>query len=161
MVSRTFPIWADYTGTMMISLICGPVLGIASLALHTLIIFIFVFRWAALLPMIPMLVTVLLIYYFNKDSNKSIYKSLSVALCSTSAAFIINTVIFLCCPVPLGKHAYYAGMFTALTEAGNKFWASVITSGAVSFLDILLSFLILSVLLLILPKRDDNLIFKK
>ncbi|MBQ8605719.1 MAG: hypothetical protein IJ408_03195 [Clostridia bacterium] len=156
-----FPIWLDHTGTLIISLTCGPILGIASLILHTVIVFVFVFRWSALLQMIPILAIVLIIYYFNKDEGKSFYKDLSVALCSASSAFIINTLIFLCCPAPLGRYEYYCEAFAVLTQAGSKLWASIITSGAISFIEVLLSFLILSVLMLILPKRDENLIFKK
>ena len=157
-----FPFWPDYAGTLYIAVLCGPILAIPSLILHTAIPCMIIdgAGWSALLPAISILLVILLIYYSHKSGEKNAYKSISTAFLSGIVCFICNTVIFLCCKMPLGRYAIFSEIFSAGINTGGKLFASVVLAAAISFTEIFLTFIILECAWLLTPKRE-NIIFKK
>lgn len=156
-----FPLWTDFTGSLLITAVCGSILGILSVIIHTAILILIIDGVNALLllPAILAVITVMAVF-ISKDSFNSPKGYFLCCFCSFGSAFVLNSVINLIFGMT-GRYAVYGTAYTALHESVGKLFGSVIISAGVTFTELILSFAILALLLLIIPQKRDGLSFNK
>lgn len=156
---ENMPFWVDYTGSVYISILCGPLIGGISLILHTVAISILLGKYA-FLSAIPIVLIIVVIYIFLQNDSRNFQGGMAAAFLSSIIAYISNIVIMLSFG-PVGKYQFYSESYTLLSSQSGKFAASLMTCAIFTFIEVIVCFAILVVVILLTPKREGNVIFKK
>lgn len=156
-----FPLWLDYSGSLYIAALCGPVPGLLSALLHTLVLTLLIDGPCAMWMMLPLFFCCLVLFYARlADAFSNAAGKTGVLLCVTAAGFAGLFLPVIISGTP-GRFEAYVGVFNALREVCGRFFSAIFISGAGAFCMFLPSALIALGLYVITPKPSAGLSFKK
>lgn len=155
-----FPFWTDYTGSFLITALSGSILGVISILLHTLILTILIDGLSALWLLIPMLCVAAVISVFVKSGSFDTAKGYFLCVFSSSAASGLITAIVMMFAGVTGRYTVYAPVYTALHESIGKIAGSVILASGIAAVELLISFAVMTLVMILIPRQRDGLSFK-
>ena len=155
------PLWLDYTGSLYITIMCGPLYAFLSLVLHTTFLAILIDGWTAVLIAIPWLIVCIIFYLFDKNGLCSHSDGIAATFLAIISSFISYSAIFLISPILPHRYENIAEIANTVAEGFGKFYASITLASVLTFTEILLSVLLFAFIWFITPRAKDNMIFKK
>lgn len=156
-----FPLWLDYSGSLYIAALCGPLPALLSALIHTVMLTALIDGAPALWMMLPMFLCCLVLFYARlSDALATGIGKLGVLLAVTAAGFFGSFLPVVIHGAP-GRYSAYADAFAALSQVCGRFFAAVFFSGAAAFCIFLPSALIALGMYVITPKPSMGLTFKK
>lgn len=155
------PLWLDYTGSIYITVMCGPVYAFASVFLHTALLALLIDGPTALLVAVPMLLVCVIFFVFDKNGLTSHLDGVAAAFISIIAAFISMSLITLICGALPARYAPLSYLYEAVASESGRLFAAITVASVVAFTEVLVSILLFALIWLITPRAKDNMIFKK
>lgn len=158
----SFPLWLDYTGSFYITVMCGPILGFISVLVHTLLLVILVDGAAALWLFLPAAaICAVLTMQMKAAEMRSEFSNWKIATLTTTAAWVMNFLSFICSPNLPGRYFIYNEAFKAICNSNGKFISSLILSAGITLPETLISLALLLGMIIISPKSHNGLSFRK
>ena len=156
-----FPLWLDYSGSLYVAALCGPMPALLSAAIHTVMLTALIDGAPALWMMLPLFLCCLVLFYARMSD------ALATGIGKTGVVFALSAAGFLGTFLPViihgapGRFSGYAEAFSALSAVCGRFFAAIFFSGAAAFCFYMPSALIALGLYTITPKPKGGLSFKK
>lgn len=157
-----FSLWLDFTGSLYITAVCGPVLGAFSLLLHVTLITILIDGVCALWLIIPMTFACAVLYISKRFSL--LKKPLSYVcgmFLTTLAAFLGYFIVFIINYMPPARYSAYADALSALIQSHGRFLGCVLSSAAIAFAELVPCLLLFTAAYFLTPRPKSSLSFKK
>lgn len=156
-----FPLWLDYTGTLYITALCGPMFGFLSFIIHTALLVTLIDGWTAIIAAIPILFVCFIGYLFGKEDDKSLQGGLAAAFLALVSAFVSSTAVFYCVSSLPHRYSSYTALFETVINDSGKFFGAVTIASVTTLTEVLLMLVLFAIAWLITPKSNETLIFKK
>lgn len=155
------PLWLDYTGSLYVTVMCGPLYAFLSLALHTLLLTVLIDGWTAVLVALPWLIVCIIFYLYDKRRLTSHADGIAASFLAVISTFISYSAVFLILPILPHRYENLAEIANTVADGFGKFYASITLASVLTFTEVLLSILLFALVWFITPKAKDNMIFKK
>lgn len=149
-----FPFWADYAGSVYITVLAGANFGIVSILLHAMLTVLLIDKWYALWYTLAALGTCTVMFIFRKREHRLGIRN----VCSgafMSAAISFGTVWLSL--LTSGAHGRRAWLAAYLPDN----LAVCLCSAGIGLIEGALTIAVFYILFLLTPKTDDKLIFKR
>jgi membrane protein len=154
----SFPIWLDFSGSIFISFTLGPIAGAASVLLHAILTVFLYSGWSALWLLPTMLCLCLLTAYFSRHRfMENPFISLSAVFITIICSLVIAYLMIFPLSAKIPAHEF-------LTELKNMFgtgMANLYYVCATKFPDLILSWAIAGICILLTPKQKTLIGFKR